>query len=165
MPPVATIAHQVRGRMRLRIREKRQDHAYFEETCVCLEALPGIDQVLTNSNTGSIVILHELQDNDELQARIHKTGLFALTADTKPQAPAIEPLRSGLSDIGYLLREGSSGSVDLRTLAFLGMMGLTLHQIMRGQVLGPALPMLWNAFSLIGRVNNAQPEPGPDSNE
>jgi hypothetical protein len=72
------------------------------------------------------------------------------------QTPAIEPLRSSLSGIGNLVREGTAGSVDLRTLAFIGMMGLTLHQILRGQVLGPALPMLWNAFSLIGNISGSQ---------
>ena len=55
------------------------------------------------------------------------------------------------------LKSGTAGNVDLRTLAFLGLMGLTLHQVLRGQVLGPALPMLWNAFSLIGQINRSPP--------
>lgn len=163
MPPVACIAHQVRGRVRLRVREKRQDDVYFEETRAILETLPGIEQVSVNSTTGSIVLLHGLRDNDELQVCLGGTGLFALTDGTEtPPGPAIEPLRSSLSGIGNLVREGTAGSVDLRTLAFLAMMGLTLHQVLRGQVLGPALPMLWNAFSLIDRNNHTQPEPGPE---
>jgi hypothetical protein len=72
-------------------------------------------------------------------------------------ATTFEPLRSGLSGIEQALKSGTAGNVDLRTLAFLGLMGLTLHQVLRGQVLGPALPMLWNAFSLVGQINRSTP--------
>jgi hypothetical protein len=85
--------------------------------------------------------------------------------ETAQAAASFEPLRSSLSGIEQALKSGTAGGVDLRTLAFLGMMGLTLHQILRGQVLGPALPMLWNAFSLIGQINRSAPaeSPGPAS--
>lgn len=162
MPPVVSIVHQVRGRVRLRVREKRQDDPYFEETRTILEALPGIEQVTFNSTTGSIVLQHGLHDNDELLTRLSGSGLFEFNDSIEPTGPAIESLRSSLYGIGSLVKAGTAGSVDLRTVAFIAMMGLTLHQVLRGQVLGPALPMLWNAFSLIDRNTKTQPEPGPD---
>jgi hypothetical protein len=161
MPPIASIAHQVRGRMRLRVREKRQDSDYFEAARTRLESLPGVEQVTVNNSTASIVLYHELPDNDALLEQLGNTGLFAFSTAAEPEAAAFESLRSGLSGIESALRHGTAGGVDLRTLAFLGMMGLTLHQIVRGQVLGPALPMLWNAFSLISRSGITAPEPGP----
>jgi hypothetical protein len=157
MPPVASIVHQVRGRMRLRVLEKRQDADYFELTRARLESLPGVDRVTTNSSTGSIVLYHELPDNDILREQLFNSGCFVFGTKTAQPAPSFEPLRSGLSAIEQGLRSGTAGSVDLRTIAFLGMMGLTLHQVLRGQVLGPALPMLWNAFSLIGQINRSPP--------
>ncbi|MGD8312163.1 MAG: hypothetical protein PVJ66_06160 [Gammaproteobacteria bacterium] len=161
MFPVACIVHQVRGRIRLRIREKRQDETYFEDARSLLESLPGIVQVSVNSSTASIVMHHELPNNDVLLERLDDCGLFVLGTESAQQTTTFAPLRNGLSGIEQALKSGTAGSVDLRTLAFLGMMGLTLHQILRGQVLGPALPMLWNAFSLIDRASSTPPEPGP----
>jgi hypothetical protein len=165
MPPVASIVHQVRGRMRLRVLEKRQDPDYFEAAQTQLESLPGVERVTVNSCTASIVLYHELPDNDILRDQLFSSGYFVFGTETAQAAASFEPLRSSLSGIEQALKSGTAGGVDLRTLAFLGMMGLTLHQILRGQVLGPALPMLWNAFSLIGQINRSAPaeSPGPAS--
>ena len=155
MMPNAHIVHQARGRIRLQVREKCKDPDYFEAISKQLEGLPGIDEVRTNPTTGSIILLHSLENNTELLERLPQLALFEITACHKQDASAFTPLRSGLNGIEQLLRNGTAGSVDLKTVAFIGVMGLTLHQIMRGQVLGPALPMLWNAFSLINRINSS----------
>jgi hypothetical protein len=57
-------------------------------------------------------------------------------------------LLCGISRIDQTLTAGSSGKIDLRTLAFIGLMVFTICQIMHGQVLGPALSMLWKALIL-----------------
>ena len=155
MMPNAHIVHQARGRIRLQVREKCKDPAYFETTREQLQGLAGIDEVRTNSTTGSIILLHSLENNTELLKRLPQLALFEITDCQQHDASAFTPLRSGLTGIEQLLRNGTAGSVDLKTVAFIGVMGLTLHQIMRGQVLGPALPMLWNAFSLINRINSS----------
>ncbi|MGD8618514.1 MAG: hypothetical protein PVH54_04930 [Gammaproteobacteria bacterium] len=162
MPAVACIVHQIRGRMRLRIREKRQNTGFFDAVITQLESLPGIERVTVNTSTGSVILYHELPNNEMLVEQLLDTGMFVFSAETVRQSSVFNPLRSSLSGIEQAIKSGTAGNVDLRTLAFLGMMGLTLHQVLRGQVLGPALPMLWNAFSLIGHINNTQPEPGPD---
>jgi hypothetical protein len=51
------------------------------------------------------------------------------------------------------LFDGSEGRVDLRALAYIGLMGVTLLQLRRGNLLGPAIPFLWQAFSLLDRVD------------
>ena len=162
--PNAQIVHQTRGRLRLQVREKCKHPDYFEAIRKQLEGLPGIDEVKTNSTTGSIILLHSLENNAELLKRLPQLALFEITDCHKQDADAFTPLRSGLTGIERLLRNGSAGSVDLRTMAFIGIMGLTLHQIMRGQVLGPALPMLWNAFSLINNIHStAADSPSDDT--
>lgn len=158
MMPNAHIVHQARGRIRLQVREKCKDPAYFDAIREQLEGLAGIDEVRTNCTTGSIILLHSLENNRELLKRLPQLALFEITDCQQHDASAFTPLRSGLTGIEQLLRNGTAGSVDLKTVAFIGVMGLTLHQIMRGQVLGPALPMLWNAFSLINRMNSEPPD-------
>ena len=163
MLPTAYIAHQVRGRIRLQIREKRKDIAYFEALRSNLDSLDDIDEVRVNSTTGSIVLLHSLQGNDLVVDRLLRLELFEITACEPPATPAFVPLRAGLSSIEQTLRSGSAGGVDFRTLAYIGAIGLSLHQITRGNILGPALPMLWDAFRLIDHIgsttNNSRTEP------
>lgn len=164
MMPNAHIVHQARGRIRLQVREKCKDPAYFEAVREQLEHQAGIDEVRTNRTTGSIILLHSLENNTELLERLRQLAIFEITACQKHDSSAFTPLRSGLTGIEQLLRNGTAGSVDLKTVAFIGMMGLTLHQILRGQVLGPALPMLWNAFSLVNRIgSNMQDTPSIDA--
>lgn len=163
--PVANIVHQARGRMRLQVWEKRKDHAYFETVRPQLEALADIDEVRVNSITGSIVLLFTLQSHAELKNSLQQLALFEIAEDVHQETTAFTSLDSGLTGIEQVLKSGTAGGVDLRTVAFLGMMGLTIHQILRGNVLGPALPMIWNAYSLIDRIGNTTtdlPPDGPD---
>jgi hypothetical protein len=155
MTATAYIVHKSRGRMRLQVREMCKDQAYFETAREQLEDVAGIDEVSVNSITGSIVLLHSLDSHEQLTGLLRQLPIFDLSEARFPEASAFTPLRSGLSGIEALLKSGTASSIDLRTVAFIGMMGLTLHQILRGQVLGPALPMLWNAFSLIDRTGSS----------
>lgn len=154
MIPTAYIVHQARGRMRLQIKEKCKDQAYFEAVRPALEALADIDEVRVNTTTGSIVLLFPQQNHAELKNRLQQVTLFEISEHRHTEEKPFTSLSSGLSGIEQALKSGTAGSLDLRTVAFIGMMGLTIHQILRGQVLGPALPMLWNAYSLIDRIGN-----------
>ena len=53
--------------------------------------------------------------------------------------------------IDAAIADSSGGRVDLRALAYIGLMAFTLRQIVRGQFLGPALPMMWEALRLLDR--------------
>ncbi len=151
--------------MRLQVREKRKDRAYFETVRPQLEALADIDEVRVNSTTGSIVLLFSLQTHAELKNRLQQLALFEIAEEVRQETTAFTSLDSGLTGLEQVLKSGTAGSMDLRTVAFIGMMGLTIHQILRGNILGPALPMLWNAFSLVDRIGNTMadlPPDGPD---
>jgi hypothetical protein len=163
MPPLARIIHQTRSRVRLRIGEKRKDPEYFEQVGNQLGSVSGISELRTNSNTGCILLLHPEQTWAELEPQLQQLGLFEITEAAEPEKPALEPLLEGFSRINQALTAGSSGRVDLRTLTYIGMMALTINQIMRGQVLGPALPMLWNALSLVERFTRSAMDGGLDS--
>ena len=58
MSDIAYIVHQISGRVRLRIKTRRQDQAYFEALRRQLEPLECIETVRVNSNTGSIILRH-----------------------------------------------------------------------------------------------------------
>lgn len=144
--------------MRLRVRERRKDPAYFDMVRERLETLTGVAAIRVNPLTGCILLEHPDQPWDELTPELHRLRLFELVEKPEPVRPAIEPLLAGISRVDRTLTEESSGLLDLKTLAYLGLLVFSIRQIMQGHVLGPALPMLWNAMSLAGRFHSLAPD-------
>jgi len=155
MLPQAYIVHQVRGRLRLRIREKRQDPDYFQAVCVRLEALPGVIGVSCNNTTGSLLLLHPELPYAELAPQLQGLDLFELVDGPEPKTPALAPVFEGFSRINDAVAEGSTGKIDLRSLAFIGLMGLSAQQIYRGNIVGPAVPMLLGALTLAQQITQS----------
>ena len=167
MTPEAYIVHQIRGRVRLRIRAKRQDTDYFAALGRRIESLPGIDEVRVNATTGSVILFHPEQPYSEIEPGLRAIDLFELAAGPEPKMPALAPLRTGITTLDHALAEKSFGSVDLRTLVVISAFGLAVHQMLRGNLLGPALPLLWQAVDLAlsfgGAHSRAEPDPGAQS--
>ncbi|MDX1697954.1 MAG: hypothetical protein R3308_06670 [Thiohalobacterales bacterium] len=156
MIPAAYVLHEIRGRVRLRVREKCKDPMYFEEARRRLTELPGIDEVRINCNNGTILLLHTDESLERLESRLRPLGLFDLNRGPEPVKPALAQLSSGIAMVDAAVQESSGGRVDLRTLAYIAMMGFTLHQIVRGNLLGPAIPMMGQALTLLDRINGRQ---------
>ncbi len=167
MTPQAYIIHQTGARVRLRVKAKRQDADYFAALRSRIEAVHGIDEVRVNSTTGSVILLHPELPYSKIEPELRNIDLFELAAGPEPETPALTPLRSGISKANQALSETSSGSVDLRTLVVVGAIGLAIHQMLRGNLLGPALPLVWRAVDLAmsfrDAAGNADPEPDADT--
>lgn len=155
MHPQAYIVHQTRSRVRLRLAEKRNDPDFFEEISDRLAAIPGIAGFQTRSTTGCIILQHPEQPWDELEPELRELGLFEITDLPETRGTALDSLQSGLSRINQIVAAGSEGRLDLRTLAYLGLMTVTITQAIRGQLLGPSIPLLFNAMSLIDRLSSS----------
>lgn len=150
--PQAYVVHRTRERCRLRIREKRNDEAYFEELRGRLaENINGV-YVHVNPITGSVLVSHGHMTFSELEGRLAETSMFELVDGPRPETPALESLFSGISRIDHAITEGSGGAADLRTFMFIGMMALAMQQLLRGNVMVPAMTLLWNAMNLAGRT-------------
>ena len=148
MLPSAYIIHQLANRLRIRIPEMRQDQAYFDSVGHQLQQLSVITDVTTSATTGSILIQHTSTSMDELLAIIERIGLFELTAEAAPATPALEPLMSSMSGLNRAISEGTAGSIDLRTVAITAVAGIAIHQLFRGNLAGPAIPLLISTFNL-----------------
>ena len=162
MLPLAQIVHQTRSRVRLRIAEKRKDPEYFEEVREQLGAVSDILDFRTSSTTGCIILEFREQVWPDLEPHLEQLGLFRINAALETGKPAIDSLTSGLSRVNQTLAAGSDGRIDLRTLAYLGLMAITISQAMRGQLLGPAIPLLFNAMSLVDRLTTPDNGVSPD---
>ena len=162
-PPLAHIVHQTRSRVRFRIAEKRKDPGYFEDIRDALSAVSGISELQINSTTGCVILQHPEQAWSELEPQLEQLGLFEITAAPEASKPALQTLLSGLDRVDQAVTAVSDGRVDLRTLAWLGLMAITISQAVRGELRGPAIPLLFNAMSLVNRLTSSGTDIPPDS--
>ena len=155
MTETAHIVHRIPGRVRLRIRNKRQDAVYFGELSRQIQSLDCIEDVRVNSNTGSIILRHPDRSYAEVESALQQLKLFDIAEGPEPETPALKPLISGISRIDQIIKEESSGIANLRTLVIVAAVLLAIRQFRRGNLLGPALPLLWNALELAWRFNGS----------
>lgn len=154
MTELAYIVHQIPGRVRLRIKARRQDQVFFDELRHQLAPLECLEDVRVNCNTGSIIIRHPERPYTEVETELQRLSLFKIADGPEPDTPALVRLQSGISRIDQFLSEESAGVLNLRAVVVLAAMLLVIRQVRRGELFGPALPLLWNVLDLAGRINN-----------
>lgn len=149
MKPVAHLIHQVPGRVRLKIPEKRSDQSFFEALAERLKECTGVTEVNVNGRTGSLLIRHSVA-LAEIIAFAEENDLFTLGSRLKWRDNLAHQTRAHLRALDKRITRLSEGSLDLRSLLILTLLGLTLTQVLRGQVLPPASTLLWYAARLLG---------------
>ena len=157
MTATAHVVHRSRHRLRLRVLEKREEPEYFDRAQQAVAQLPGVATVRTNSRTGSILIECPNLPLDDLLADLDTITLFRLETEPEPAASALAPVEAAITAFNRALQKRSAGGADLRTLVFVGLVALAIRQILRGEVMGPALPLLGMALAL---VNDKKPADG-----
>jgi hypothetical protein len=132
VPPMAYIEHQIPGRMRLRVPERRGDVGFFQSIVGTLSKLPEITELDGFPLSGSIRIRHT-GTPDAILAAAAEQGLFEIgkqESDAEPKKPRKQP-------------HGDAGMLD--TIAT-GLSGLALFQVTQGQITGSAAENFWHAF-------------------
>jgi hypothetical protein len=132
--PVASIEHQLPGRVRLRVPSKRGDGPFFDKVVRELSKHPSLHELTASSLTGSI-ILHYREPLQPITTAAAEQKLFE-TGRSEPQKHA------GRSK--HVSRSRESSGLAGATAA--GLSGLGLFQVVRGNVLGSAVENLWHAF-------------------
>jgi hypothetical protein len=146
MVPVASIEHQLPGRVRLRVPSKRGDVPFFEKVVHELSKHPSLRELIASPLTGSIT-LHYCEPLQPITAAAAEQKLFD-TGRSEPQKDGSK------SQQASRLREASG----LAGATAAGLSGLGLFQVARGNVLGSAVENLWYAFGaqrILGRPDIA----------
>jgi hypothetical protein len=162
--PGAYISHVTDGRLRLKIPSKKADQGYFFSLKERLANLPGIEAVVVNPVTGSVLIRHSY-DPEEIDLKpvaefTELSGLFKLEIpEQRAQVSIAEQVSGKMGGLNAQLKEWSAGAVDFQSLAFLGLIGVGLFQASRGAVMIPAITALWYASSLL---KDAKATEGPN---
>ena len=138
--PIAYVEHQIPGRLRLRIPERRGDVAFFQRVVGALSKVPDVTELDGSPLTGSVRIRHS-GTSELIAAAAAKEGLFEIgkrEGDAESNKPPKQP-------------HGDAGMLD--SIAT-GLSGLALFQVTQGQVTGSAAENFWNAYGaqrLLGR--------------
>lgn len=150
MKTSAYLTHSVPGRCRMKIPDKRHDINYFESLLPQLNEVAGITQVLVNPLTASVLIQYQEQtlSLQDLKSRLGTMPQFELTSE--PKALAVwQDASNRLTGIDNILKQGSAGQFDFRSLLFIVFVILAVRQLQQGAILGSASNLLWYAAQLI----------------
>jgi hypothetical protein len=152
--PKAFVTHVSHGRVRVKIPAKKKDLDYFSQLKRYLMPLPGIVNVETNSLTGSVLVLHslDLENLDDLKTVSQYSemmGLFKLAEPQNDSNSLGHGLAAGFAGLNQSVKGASAGVVDLPTLGIVGLLGLGIWQISRGEIAVPAITALWYASSIM----------------
>jgi hypothetical protein len=132
---IARVAHRSCGRLRLRLPQRRRDLPFFLQAYADLRAQPEIDEVNINPATGSILLWYDPAREHSLAEAVNRSGLLLL------DDAALHP--------EHAQRHRFHVSVnDMRIMVFLIMASLSIHQLLKGQLLAPALTMLLYVIDL-----------------
>jgi len=158
--PTAYIKHQLPGRVRLKIPQKRGDIGYFDRIAELFADCPGITQLQLNPPAASILICHRTRTRFLKIAEFAQTnGLFTITEQPEqetfslPYLPIPKLTSLSLNRLDESLMDFSRGRLDGRSLLFLALVGLAVRQMTKGRIMGPATSLLWYAFRLLEAEN------------
>ncbi len=148
MLPIGYVAHRTGHRVRLRIPAHKGDTAYFARIERELAACERVSYVEANPLTASI-LLHYSGTDEDLRRDAVALGLFDIDALQPAANPVLSAAATRIDQIDRMIRRASNGSFDLLEVAFVGLVGASIVQTLRGQALGPASTLMANALAIL----------------
>ncbi len=158
--PAAYIKHQLPGRVRLKIPQKKGDYRYFDRIAELFAGCPGITQLQLNPQAASLLICHGMDTGFSAIAEFaQKNSLFTIVEQVPeetfsiPHLPIAKLTSTGFNRLDESLLDFSQGLLDGRSLLFLALVGLSISQIGKGRFMAPAASLLWYALTLLKEEN------------
>ncbi len=149
MPTNARVCHSTPGRLRIRIETRRRDDAFFHQLAESLARVPGVLRVDANPLTATVLVFHSLE-SAILVREIGARGC-AFPSTDEPKLGAAEQIFNSSRPCAAVGLRAAGISADTRALAILALFGMAIHQAIEGNVMVPAVSLLWYAFNLLVR--------------
>jgi hypothetical protein len=137
MAATAFVEHELPGRVRLKIPSHRGDVTFFESLVRTLSDLVGIDELIANPFTGSIIIRHS-GPAEPIVSRAAELDLFEIGERDEASRRRFLPLSWADRD---------PRTPEILSAASLLLAGLGTYQLSQGEVLGSASENFWSAYS------------------
>lgn len=138
-------------RIRLRVIRRRHDALYFAKVCKVLGEHPEIKSVRTNAISSSILILYE-KDLEQIMDFAADKKLFRFKRINMNPMIGETIWRKG-QQLDIAIATLTRGKANTENLFFMLFLGLGLYQLRRGQIMQPAIPLLWRAISLLRQIH------------
>jgi hypothetical protein len=106
---------------------------------------PGVTLATANPVTGSLVVEHEAPF-ERIISHARAEHLFQLV-EPSPPAKLSAQVAQGLDETNRNLEKVSGGEVDFDGLLFVGLTGLAIHQAIAGNIMAPAVTLVWYALN------------------
>lgn len=154
MTNTAYVVHHIPGRIRLRVPSRRDDLEFFRNVEHRLQACPGVSRMYSNPETASILVYYE-GELPELLLHATDAGLAKLIqveVGLPPLKPVSERLLDLLGNLGRGISHQSNGAIDGKSAVVGSLLIAGVVQLARGQILGPAVPLLWYAAQALGNI-------------
>lgn len=150
----AYVSHAAPGRARIKIPERRGNGLFFARLERDLLLCPAIASIQVNHRAGSALVTFGAAGNLETVSRYaRQRKLFKLEETPPPLKTLGELVADQVSQINRLVGTGTRGHIDLQTLFFFLFLVLGMQQAWRGQILQPAIPLLWRALEILKTIN------------
>jgi hypothetical protein len=149
------------GRIRVRVAPQQRDQQTMANIASALKGFfPQIEQVRSNHQTGSIVILYsgDSESFTDALTTLQDLGVIVIDAPTeKPEAAVV--VKNAIANLNQRFNQATAGSVDLRFLFPLLLSLLALRQILAkspGLKTSPWYVLAWYAFDSFIKLNNTK---------
>jgi len=137
-----------------------KDVAGFSRLAEQIRALPGVQGVNANPLVGSVRVLYE-GPLEALVRSAHDQQVFRLTA-APPSPKLTAQLAQGLAQTNRNLEAVSGGKVDFDGFLVVGLSGLAIHQAIQGNIMAPAVSLIWYALNTVRKQAQSGSDRGVD---
>ena len=141
------IAHQVPGRVRMKIPSGKGNPELLEQMKQTLCSLPGVEEVIVNPDTGSVVLHYDTDLHDEFHGHMeHHTGghhrppptneIDALANKIQQEAEFLAEnshtarvIVDFFKQVDQQIKTGSHNTIDLKIVLAFGIAGFTILEV------------------------------------
>lgn len=155
----AHVVHAIPGRARIKLPARRGDGLFFSRLEDFLRRCPGVAEVHSNSRAASALIAFAEHGNlDRLATYARKHRVFRLDHHPPPLKTVGEQFSARMHEVNQWISTGSRGHLDAHSVFFLLFLALGVKQLWRGNIMQPAIPLLWRAVEILRDMDGRNPK-------
>jgi len=156
MLPEGYISHHTANRLRVKIPSRKGDASYFNSLKEHLSGYREIEEVQVNPMTGSLLLLHRF-DIATIKQLGATNNLFLLRSEKRSRATLNQKVLNSFGHLNQSIKVSTGGELDIPSVAFLGLVGAGLYEIIMGNLIVPAwYTAFWYASSVLLTAKSSQ---------
>ncbi len=151
----AYVVHVAPGRARIRIPAKRGDGLFFTQLESWFKTCPGISQIQINPRAASVLVhfASVTPGLNEIARLARQHRIFRLDENPPPLKTVAEIVADRMGRANQVISTGTRGHLDSQSVFFLLFLALGIKQLWRGNIMQPAIPLLWRAVEILRDMN------------